>query len=130
MNNVNTTPPRDVLNELPDYFLGCLIFWDNDEGDNMRWICYDGRTKYRCATRAAAEACARQLKGVATHEQIGHLTSAHHFLTRAWKSIDKAAAESDINTRLWLELKAVEVRKLADAVDTLISQKIQSKNKI
>lgn len=128
-NNVNTTPPREVLNELPDYFLGCLIYHDDREGNTMRWICYDGRTKYRCATRASAEACARRIAGYATDEQIGHLITAYHFLTRAWRTIDKAAAESDVNTRLWLELKAVEVRKLADAIDTLISQKIPNISK-
>lgn len=131
MNNItNSTPPREVLNELPDYFLGCLIFWDNEDNDNMRWICYDGRTKYRCATRAAAEACARNLTNKSNDEQVGHLLTAHHFLTRAWQSLDKAAAKSDINTRLWLELKAVEVRKLADAIDTLTAQKIKNTDKL
>lgn len=131
MNNLTKpTPPHEVLNELPDYFLGCLIFRDDDGGDNMRWICYDGRTKYRCATRSAAEACARNIRGMATDEQVGHLTSAFHFLTRAWRAMDKAAAESDVETRLWLELKAVETRKLADAIDTLIAQKIQTIGKI
>lgn len=126
---VNTTPPHEVLNELPDYYLGCLIYHDDEEDNAMRWICYDGRTKYRCATRSAAEACARKITRLATDEQIGHLTTSFHFLTRAWRAIDKAAAESDVNTRLWLELKAVEVRKLADAIDTLISQKIPNINK-
>lgn len=126
----NSTPPREVLNELPDYFLGCLIYYDYDEGDSMRWICYDGRTKYRCATRSAAETCARQISRVSTNAQVGHLMLANHFLTRAWKAMDKAAAESDIDTRLWLELKAVETRKLSDAVDTLISQKIKGTIKL
>lgn len=125
-----STPPREVLNELPDYFLGCLIYYDQKEGNSMRWICYDGRTKYRCASRSAAESCARNISGNATDIEVGHLLTVHHFLTRAWRAMDKAAAESDVETRLWLELKAVETRKLADALDTLISQKIKSKSKL
>ena len=123
-------PPTQELNNLPDYYLGCLIYWEEQGEDTMRWICYDGRTKYRCATRAAAENCARQIRLSATDEECGHLMLAQHFLTRAWRTLDKAAAASDIETRLWLELKAVETRKLADAVDTLLSQKLPLKSKI
>lgn len=123
-------PSTQDLKLLPDYYLGCLIYWDEQGDDTMRWICYDGRTKYRCATRAAAENCARQIRLTSTDEQCGHLMSAHHFLTRAWRALDKAAAASDVETRLWLELKSVEARKLADAVDTLLSQKMPSKSKI
>lgn len=119
-----TTPPREVLNDLPDYYLGCLIYYDDTPDNTMRWICYDGHTKYRCISQPAAMNCAAQLNKIATDKQIGHLTLSHHFLTRAWKTLDMAAAASDIETRLWLELKSVEVRKLADALDTLISQKI------
>lgn len=121
----NSTPPREVLKDLPDFYLGCLIFYEDTPDNAMKWICYDGRQKYRCISRQAAESCARQLYKLTTKEGVGHLFTAHHFLTRAYKAIDKAAAESDIETRLWLELKAVEVRKLADAIDLLTSQKIK-----
>lgn len=94
----------------------------------MNWICYDGREKMRCISRASAEQYARSIRLKTTEEEIGHLMSAHHFLTRSWKAIDKAAAKSDVETRLWLELKAVEARKMADAIDLLISQKMPLKD--
>lgn len=126
MNNGIYPPPSTIdLKFIPDYYLGCLIYHEDIEDNTMKWICYDGRTKYRCISRAAAEKCAQQLHHLMTEEGVGHLMSAQHFLTRAWKTLDKAAAESDIETRLWLELKAVETRKLADAIDLLISQRIK-----
>lgn len=124
------TPPRDTLKELPDYFLGCLIYYDDTPDNSMKWICYDGRQKYRCISRQAAENCARQLKNLVTQDGVGHLITAHHFLTRAYHAIDKAAAECDTETRLWLELQALDVRKLADAIDLLISQKIKRINNL
>lgn len=125
-----STPPHDVLKDLPDYFLGCLIYYDDSPDNSMKWICYDGRQKYRCISRYAAENCAKQLHNLTTEEGVGHLITAHHFLTRAYKAIDKAAAESDTETRLWLELKAVDVRKLSDAIDLLTSQKIKRKDNL
>lgn len=125
MSKENYPPPPSTqdLKFIPDYYLGCLIFYDEFTDDNMRWVCYDGRQRYRCVSRAAAMQMAAELSKLVTTEGIGHLMLSHHFLTRAWQAMDKAAAESDIETRLWLELKAVETHKLADAIDLLISQK-------
>lgn len=120
-----STPPREVLNDLPDYFLGCLIYYEDNPDNMMNWICYDGRQRYRCISRTAAEECARQCQNLTTKDGVGHLMTAHHFLTRAYKSLDKAAAESDVETRIWLELKAVETHRMADAIDILISQRIK-----
>lgn len=120
-----TTPPREILNELPDYFLGCLIFYDEFSDDNMRWILYDGRRKIRCISRSAAEKLAAEIATKITDDGINHLMVAHHFLRRAHQTLDKMANESDVETRLWLQLKALEVRKIADAIDTLIAQQIK-----
>jgi len=120
-----TTPPREILNELPDYFLGCLIFYDESSDDNMRWILYDGRRKIRCISRSAAEKLAAEIATKITDDGINHLMVAHHFLRRAHQTLDKMANESDVETRLWLQLKALEVRKIADAIDTLIAQQIK-----
>jgi len=111
---------------LPDYYAGCLLYLDDASDDNMRWICYDGRQRHRCISKAAAMRCAEELHNLITKDGIGHLMHSHHYLTRAWQSLDHAAAQSDIETRLWLELKAVEVHKLADAIDILISQRIKT----
>lgn len=125
-----TPPPTSTQDPkfLPDYYLGCLLFFEDSQDNNMRWICYDGRQRYRCISKAAAMKCAENLHHLATEDGIGHLMHAHHYLTRAWKSLDYAAAESDIETRLWLELKAVETHKLADAIDLLISQRLPQDN--
>lgn len=120
-----STPPREILNELPDYFLGCLIFYDEFSDDNMRWILYDGRRKIRCISRPAAEKLAAEIATKITDDGINHLMVAHHFLRRAHQTLDKMANESDVETRLWLQLKALEVRKIADAIDTLIAQQIK-----
>lgn len=118
----NYPPPSAILDELPDYFLGCLIYYDNDPNNNMKWVCYDGRDRYRCITRSAAESCAKTLKSRNSDLQIGHLQVAYHFLFRAWHILDKAAVESDVSTRLFLEMKAVEVRKIAMAIIGLPNQ--------
>lgn len=124
------TPPREVLNELPDYFMGCLIFYDEYGTDNMRWIVYDGRRKVRCVSRSAAEKYAAEVSRLTSQDDINHLMIAHHHLKRAYQTLDKSAKNMDIETRLWIELKAVEIRKIADAVDLLIDQRIKRTNEI
>lgn len=110
--------------ELPDYYLGCLIYRDDVSDDNMRWIVYDGRTYTRCISRKAAEHYAAQIRNQTNEEEIAILMQAHHFLSRAYRTLDKAASMSTIETRLLLERKALEVRMIADTIDATIAQKI------
>lgn len=130
MKDNRITPPDKVLNELPDYFLGRLIYFEDTPNENMKWVVYDGRTKVRCISRTAAENCIRQQVATTSKEQISHLMVGHHFLQRAWKAIDRAAQESDINDRLWLERKSVEVRAMGAALDLLISQKMKKESEL
>ena len=119
-----STPPREVLNELPDYYLGHLIFYDDRENDAMHWVVYDGRTKVRCVSKAAAEKYISEKVADISETEINHSMIAHHHLTRAWKALDRAANDSEVEDKIWLELVSVEVRKIADKVDTFISQRI------
>lgn len=124
MKEDRNTPPSEVLNELPDYYLGCLIYYDVTEDDNMRWIVYDGRQKVRCISRQVAEAYARKMAAITAPEEVGMLMQSHHFLKRAYKSLDKAAEHANVEDRLVLQYKALEVRKVADLIDTMIAKKI------
>lgn len=119
-----STPPREVLNELPDYYLGHLIFYDDGEDDAMRWVVYDGRTKVRCISKAAAEKYISEKVATISDVELNHTMIAHHHLTRAWKALDKEANDSEVEDKIWLELVSVEIRKIADKIDIFISQKI------
>lgn len=129
-NKLTPPPPQNNTDTVPDFFLGCLIYYDWFSDDAMKWVCYDGRDKVRCISKTAAMNHARSISTITTEDQIGHLMFSHHFLTRAWKTLDKAADTSGVSDRLWLQQKAVDVRKIADAIDILISQKIGSKSKL
>lgn len=128
--NLIPPPPANNTDTVPDFYLGCLIYYDWYSDDAMKWICYDGRNKVRCISKAAAMNHAQSISDYITDGEIGHLMFAHHFLTRAWRTLDKAAEASGISDRLWLQQKAVDARKIADAIDTLISQKIGLKSKL
>lgn len=121
-------PPREVLNELPDYYLGHLIFYDDRDDDAMRWVVYDGRTKVRCISKAAAEKYISKKVADISETEIYDTMIAHHHLMRAWKSLDQAAIDSKVEDKLWLELVSVEVRRITDKIDTFISQRIIPNN--
>ena len=125
-----STPPREVLNELPDYYLGHLIFYDNGDDDAMRWVVYDGRTKVRCISKAAAEKYISEKVADISETEIYETMIAHHHLKRAWKALNKAANDSKVEDKLWLELKSVEVRRIAAQIDTFISQRISPKQQL
>lgn len=52
----NLPPPHDSMynNDIPDYYLGCLLYYDEFGDDNCRWVVYDGANKVRCPSRTAA----------------------------------------------------------------------------
>ena len=56
MDNLPPPPPHDSMynNDIPDYYLGCLLYYDEFGDDNCRWVVYDGANKVRCPSRTAA----------------------------------------------------------------------------
>lgn len=120
----NFTPPHNIYTMLPDYIHGRLIFEDTYGDDNCRWVVYDGRTFYRCPSRQAAEQLAAKM-AAETKPELDNLYLAQHHAARCAQVLRRAATEPDTNDiQLHIEALSVQARRLADMIDTLISQTI------
>lgn len=118
------TPPRNIYTMLPDYIHGRLIFEDQTGDDNCRWVVYDGRKFYRCPSRAAAERLAAEMANEAKPE-LDNLYLAQHHAARCAQVLRRAAQEPDTtDIQLHIEALSVQARRLADMIDTIISQTI------
>lgn len=117
--NKEFTPPRD---ELPEYFLGRLIYFDDLSGDQMKWVVYDGRQKVRCVSRKSAEEYCRQMVAKvhpAVNEKLWRIIE---HIDTAWQELDKAAQFYPVDARLELERKSLELRMIGQRVDTIQKQ--------
>lgn len=122
------TPPRSTFEELPDYYCGRLILKDTSGEDNCRWIVYDGRQSIRCVSKTAAFRLAAEQANATNDTAIYHLMLAHHAATRASDAAQKAADEcADI--RIACEQISVNLRRIADQIDTIISQTSHEHNR-
>lgn len=109
-------------NDVPDYYCGRLIFYDDSEA--MRYVVYDGVNKVRFATRAAAEKfCIEKACEVQT-EALGEIYRAFHHLTRASVILRQLNLKYPMNEREQLETISVNVRRMADALDTITAKYI------
>lgn len=114
-------PPRSSFDELPDYYCGRLILKDTTSDDNCRWIVYDGRQSIRCVSKTAAYRVAAEQANATNDTAIYQLMAAHHAATRASDAAQKAADES-ADIRIACEQISVNLRRIADQIDTIISQ--------
>lgn len=120
MDQDNTIPPQ--IGELPDYYLGRLIYYDDLGDDNCRWIIYDGVNTIRFPSRAAAERYCIEVSLKISDDSIQNLMRSYEYMRRSYLILDKAAQLSPANHRLLLESIALKVRLMADKLDSIIAQ--------
>lgn len=121
----STPPPRD--NSLPDYIAGKLVYKDVNSDDNMRYVVYDGRTRIRFMTwHQAVSWCVHQAYDY-DNEFVYNATTVYHKLLTTGNHLEKLAGQSRPEDKILLEQLSVNVRKIADYLDTFISQIVKAK---
>lgn len=114
-----TTPPPTKFHpdDLPDYYLGKLLYFDADGDDNCRYVVYDGLTKVRCPTRSAALHYIETTQLGTDDERSRLLLDARLHLAAAMDRLDRAARRSQPPLRQLLDLLAVKVKPLLVEID-------------
>lgn len=87
----------------------------------MRWVVYDGHQKVRFTSLAAAERwCAAE--SMKLHSEVfDRIMVAMLYLDKAKNALD-AAATFTAEIREEIEFYALEIRRIEDKLDTIISQ--------
>lgn len=107
--------------KIPDYFAGRLIYFDDLSNETMRWVVYDGRQKVRFTSRAAAERWSAAESMKLHSEVLDRIMVAMLYLDKAKNALD-AAATFTAEMREEIEFYALEIRRIEDKLDTIISQ--------
>lgn len=117
----NYPPPANVCTDgLSEYYLGCLLYYDDESEDNCRWVIYDGHSRIRCVTRdAAVEFIARNYREDSTRAYT-LLVAARMHLHAAHKDLVKAAAEATGPKKLCIEQTSARLRPYIVLLDNLI----------
>lgn len=108
------------MNDLPDYYLGCLLYYDDESGDNCRWTVYDGFNYVKCATKRDALDYIAGLRRNDTSESRRLLVGARMDVNTAMTRLDKAALFSEPARRLQLQRLAVMLRPVLVDLDNII----------
>ena len=107
--------------EIPDYFAGRFIYFDDISPETMRWVVYDGHRKVRFTSRHAAERwCASESLKIHS-EVIDRLMVAYLYADKAKQALEAAASFAN-EMRQEIEFYALEIRKISDKIDTIIAQ--------
>lgn len=110
--------------DLPDYYMGRLIIHDEDSDDNMRWIVYDGLTQVRCVSRTAAQKYIQENALRVNDDALHYLYIEHDRLRRSYMHLDQIASMLPAADRPTIEAIAVNLRKIADSLDTYLAQQV------
>lgn len=126
--NIESTPPPanvctgipEIYSGVPDYYLGFLIYYDDFDDDNCRWVVYDGANKVRCPTRRDAIDYIVSRKRISADDILKLMTSARISINRAMQELEKAATYTSGTQRLLLERLAVKLRPFLVDLDNCI----------
>lgn len=124
--NKSTPPPTIVCTDVPDYYLGKLLYYDDDSDDNCRWVVYDGYNKIRCPTRSAAIDYISKTSLSTNDETRRQLLSARLHLNRAMMALDKAADQSAGVEKLQYARLAVRLRPTLVDIDNNLLNNIST----
>lgn len=116
-----TPPPQGIMNSLPDYVNGRLIFEDTSGTDNCRWVVYDGRRFIRTPSRKAAEQLAAKQQRL-LHKNLDDVYLAMHHMQRAEESLQNAIKNASLETKLHLQAYMQAAGKLSAKLDDYIYQ--------
>lgn len=106
--------------DLPDYYLGCLLYYDEDSEDNCRWVVYDGHNKIRCPTRSSAIDFIAQQRLDMSDEVVRLVVSARLFVNKASKQMHRAAQLATGPQQLLFEQLSVRLRPFVVELDNQI----------
>ena len=110
--------------DLPDYYMGRLIIHDVDSADNMRWIVYDGLTQVRCVSKTSAMKYIQEHALMVNDDALHYLYIEHDRLRRSYMHLDEIAAMLPAADRPTIEGISVNLRKIADSLDTYLAQQV------
>lgn len=113
------TPPH---NDLPDYCFGRLLFFDENKNPGTPWVVYDGQHYHRFPHRGDAERYCQEKATSTSSEVVEGMLLCQYRSDRLSHYLDKIGKKASIDIRLQLEQLAVYARRIADALDTIISQ--------
>lgn len=114
--------------EVSDYYMGRLIINDDNPDETMHWVVYDGLQRVRCTSKAAAmRYCQERALGV-TEDAIQGLMLAYDKIRNGYMQLDKLARMVPAVDRPTIETISVNVRRIADQLDTYIAQQCSLRN--
>lgn len=121
METKNTPPPQLYVHEdLPSYYYGKLLYYDEDGKDNCRWVVYDGHSKVRCPTRSSALDYIISTKAEQPTIVQRRLLQARMDINNAYEALRKAADSSAGAEQLLLDRLSVKLRPLLVELDNLL----------
>lgn len=121
--NIDTTPPprQEQRDQLPDYYLGFLITFDEFSEDACKWVVYDGFSRVRCPTRKAAlDYITDRYNTIHESDISSRIIDARIALNHAIEQLDAAARFFVGVERLQLERLAVRLKPVLVDIDNII----------
>ena len=114
-------PPPPPPNELPDYYMGFPIFYDEFSGGKCKSGGYDGSARVRCPTRKDAMNYISERKVENTAPAItSRIIDARISLNRAISQLDAAACVVGGLEKLQLERLAVKLKPVLVEIDNIV----------
>jgi hypothetical protein len=121
---MDTLPPPPQIfstDDIPDYYCGCLIAYDDLSDDNCRWIVYDGVSKVRCPNRAAAiNYINEHISKLSGRNIKDYILDARISLNHAIRALDKAGDNTHGVEQLMLRKLAVSLRPTLVEIDNIV----------
>lgn len=106
--------------DIPDYYLGMLIFYDEFAADNCKWVVFDGASKVRCPSRKEAIHYITTRHSQRTGLNLDQrLIDARIALQHAHQQLLEAAHEASALDQLLLERLAVRLRPVLVEIDNI-----------
>lgn len=120
MKDKSLPPPHETFSNVPDYYLGCLLYYDTDGEDSCKYVVYDGTSRVRCPTRSSAMDYIRD-----RHERLSgqdlsaRIIDARISLNRAIQQLDQAANETEGLEQLIFRRLAVRLKPVLVDIDNI-----------
>lgn len=108
--------------------MGRLIINDDNPNETMHWVVYDGFQRVRCTSKAAAMRYCQERALDVTDDAIHGLMLAYDKIRNGYMQLDKLAAMVPAVDRPTIETISVNVRRVADQLDTYIAQSCSTRN--
>ena len=106
--------------DIPDYYLGCLLYYDDETDDNCRWVVYDGHNKIRCTSRQSAVDYITHLRLDRSEEVTRLLVSARLLVNKASEQLHRSATLVTGPQQLLFEQLSARLRPFVVELDNQI----------